>query len=154
SLEEELGTGWMAGIHPDDRSTYVEAWDRAFDRREPFEVEYRLLRSDGTYRWVLVRGVPFHGRERGFAGYIGACGDIQDRKGAEVDRERTLHRERHSRRQAEELAAISRALNQTLDLPRLGEMIVRSVLDLTGVQAALLHRSDPISGDLTVVASS
>jgi PAS domain S-box-containing protein len=151
-LDEELGSGWFDGIHPDDRTAYLDTYNRAFDRREPFEIEYRLRRADGTYRWVLVRGVPLVGRERGFAGYIGACVDIEDRKRAEVDRERMLSRERTSRRQAEELAAVSRALNETLDLPRLGEVIVRSVLALTGLQAALLYRADARSGDLTVVA--
>src|SRR5437660_8259037 len=58
SLEEELGEGWVDDVHPDDiargRSTYL----RAVRQREPFEMEYRLRRADGAWRWIFDRAVP------------------------------------------------------------------------------------------------
>src|SRR6476660_3808655 len=46
ALDDELGLGWMQGIHPDDRERCAEAHARAFEAREPFEVEFRLRRAD------------------------------------------------------------------------------------------------------------
>ncbi len=58
SLEEELGSGWSQDVHPDDVEICLETYATAFDRREPFQMEYRVRRRDGEFRWVLDRGVP------------------------------------------------------------------------------------------------
>jgi signal transduction histidine kinase len=57
----------------------------AFAERRTFEMEYRLRRADGQYRWVLDRGTPRWERDGRFAGYIGSCADITDRKDIEID---------------------------------------------------------------------
>jgi signal transduction histidine kinase len=57
----------------------------AFAERRTFEMEYRLRRADGQYRWVLDRGTPRWERDGRFAGYIGSCVDITDRKDLELD---------------------------------------------------------------------
>ena len=57
---QALGDGWSRGIHPDDLGRWLDTCVRAFDAREPFEIEYRLRRHDGEYRWMLDRGVPRH----------------------------------------------------------------------------------------------
>ncbi|MBC7839598.1 MAG: PAS domain S-box protein, partial [Nitrospiraceae bacterium] len=76
TMEQELGSGWTDGVHPEDfdrcRKTYAEA----FDRREPFQMEYRLRKADGQYGWVFDKGVPRHFPSGEFAGYIGTCIDI------------------------------------------------------------------------------
>ena len=83
SLEEETGAGWEKGIHPDDFQGCWETYAEAFDAREPFEMEYRLRRHDGEYRWVLDLGVPRFNAEGSFAGYIGSGIDVTERKLAE-----------------------------------------------------------------------
>jgi PAS domain S-box-containing protein len=82
-LGAELGYGWMEGVHPDDRTLCLDTYRRAFDARQPFEVQYRLRRRDGEYRWVFDAGVPRFSGDNSFAGYIGSCIDITDRKLAE-----------------------------------------------------------------------
>lgn len=83
SPEQELGDGWAAGLHPDDAARCLEVYRTHFDAREPFEMVYRLRRHDGEYRWVMDRGVPRLAPDGTFAGYIGACTDITERRRAE-----------------------------------------------------------------------
>jgi PAS domain S-box-containing protein len=78
--EQELGSGWTEGVHPDDYTYCLQVYIESFDRREPFEMEYRLRRADGAYRWILDRGVPFFAPDGAFAGYLGGCIDITERK--------------------------------------------------------------------------
>jgi PAS domain S-box-containing protein len=82
--DEELGDGWTAGIHPEDFSARQTAFAEAFDARQPFTLEYRLRRGDGEYRWILDHGAPRFDGAGAFAGYIGACLDITERKEAEA----------------------------------------------------------------------
>jgi len=82
-LEAELGNGWAEGVHDEDLKSCLETYTRAFDQRESFAMEYRLRRRDGEYRWMLDTGVPRFNSNGSFAGYIGSCLDITDRKLAE-----------------------------------------------------------------------
>ncbi|MEI2579742.1 PAS domain S-box protein [Scytonema sp. PRP1] len=84
TLEQELGDGWVQGVHPDDMVRCLETYTHAFDARQEFRMEYRLQRFDGEYRWLLDIGVPRFTPEGEFLGYIGSCIDIEDRKQAEA----------------------------------------------------------------------
>lgn len=83
SIEAELGNGWADSVHPDDLQACWESYAQAFDRQEPFNIEYRLRRHDGEYRWVFDTGVARFSPYGSFAGYIGSCIDVSDRKLAE-----------------------------------------------------------------------
>ena len=83
TLDEELGNGWLEGVHPEDRAATFTAYATAFDARVPCRMEYRLRRFDGAYRWVLDLGTPRFDAIGDFAGYIGCCFDITDWKEAE-----------------------------------------------------------------------
>ncbi|MDQ1315906.1 MAG: hypothetical protein QG662_2015, partial [Pseudomonadota bacterium] len=88
-LEQEQGDGWAEGVHPDDLGRCRKVYLEAFGRREPFEIEYRLRRHDGEYRWIMGNGAPYEDLNGDFAGYIGASYDITERKLAE-DKARKL----------------------------------------------------------------
>lgn len=77
--EEELGNGWTAGLHPDDRDICIETYLKAFSARQPFRMQYRLQRANGDYCWVENTGLPYV-REGQFAGYIGSASDVSDRR--------------------------------------------------------------------------
>ena len=81
------GDGWRGLIHPEDRESFVRAFEAAFDRFESFHVEYRLRHADGDYRWIREEGSPRFDRSGVFLGYIGHGIDISDRKKAETERE-------------------------------------------------------------------
>jgi PAS domain S-box-containing protein len=83
AMEEELGNRWREGVHPDDYERCLQTYNSAFDRREPFRMEYRLRRSDGQFRWIDNTGLPRFSPGGEFLGYIGSCIDITERKRAE-----------------------------------------------------------------------
>ena len=83
SLKQELGDGWVAAVHPDDRDRCLEVYSTAFDARDDFQMEYRLRRFDGVYRWIVDFGVPLFESDGSFRGYVGSCIDITDRKASE-----------------------------------------------------------------------
>lgn len=80
SMEQELGDGWASGVHAEDLTRCIGIYSGAFDARVDFEMEYRLRRFDGKYRWIVDYGVPRFDSEGAFCGYIGSCVDITDRK--------------------------------------------------------------------------
>lgn len=86
TLAQEMGNGWSEGVHPDDLANCLAVYREHFERREPFEMEYRLRRADGQYRWLLDRGVPHFSPADEFIGYIGSCVDVTARKLAEEAR--------------------------------------------------------------------
>ena len=90
TIEQEVGTGWMEGVHPDDVQGCFDDFMPAFHARKPFRMEYRLRRADGEYRWLIESGIPRYTGAGEFAGYIGSNIDITDLKRAEAERER-LH---------------------------------------------------------------
>jgi PAS domain S-box-containing protein len=82
-LEAELGNGWVEGVHTQDVEGCLNTYTRAFDGRESCDMEYRLRRHDGQYRWVHDLGVPRFNADGTFAGYIGTCLDVTEQKLAE-----------------------------------------------------------------------
>ncbi|MEG3941152.1 PAS domain S-box protein [Microcoleus sp. S36b_A3] len=111
TLAEEMGSGWMESLHPDDLPKCRDLCNRAFDARREYRIECRMRRYDGEYRWVLGTGVPRYRLDRTFAGYIGSCIDISDRKLAEQERTAALKNEQAARKEAEETAHVLLSAN-------------------------------------------
>ena len=83
--EGALGLAWTDCIHPDDLEKYLRNRSSALQSRRSFQVEYRLRRADGEYRWVLARNTPRFGVDGVFAGLVGSCLDITDVKHAQEE---------------------------------------------------------------------
>ncbi len=82
--EEAIGLGWLKAVHPDDRGWSGDAFLSANARCEPFRLEYRLRRKDGTYRWAIDAAAPRFGQDGAFLGFIGSVIDIDDRRTIEA----------------------------------------------------------------------
>jgi two-component system cell cycle sensor histidine kinase/response regulator CckA len=79
TIEQELGDGWVNGMHPEDVDRCRVTYYSSFDAHRRFQMEYRLRRSDGEYRWLLNNATPLY-REGAFAGFIGSCIDVTEQK--------------------------------------------------------------------------
>lgn len=79
TMEQEVGNGWAEGVHPEDFDMCLKIFLDAFAKHESFEMEYRLKRKDGVYRWINDRGVPYFIEDHQFGGYIGSCMDVTDK---------------------------------------------------------------------------
>ena len=83
SLKEQGEQDWVGLVHPEDRERCVNKYLSAVKSRENFTLDYRLLRNDGVYRWVLHNGVPRFADDGTFLGYVGSRVDFTDRREAE-----------------------------------------------------------------------
>jgi len=84
-MEQELGMGWTAGIHPDDREACLAGIEASFQAQSECHLEYRLRRGDGQYRSVICNGVPRFETGGVFTGYIASLIDITDLKKSQAE---------------------------------------------------------------------
>jgi PAS domain S-box-containing protein len=77
--EEGLGFGWLTATHPDDRERAEAVFLSANERGEAFQLEYRLRRADGVYRWAIDAATPRLSDDGAFLGYVGSVMDISER---------------------------------------------------------------------------
>ena len=127
TMEDEVDNGWVQNVHPDDYAHCCESYSSAFDRREPFKMEYRLRRADGKYRWVFNSGTPRLSSNGEFVGLIGSCIDITDRKEAE-----------------EELRRAHAELNQLKNQLEAENIYLQQELQLDQAFGEIVGQSDPI----------
>jgi PAS domain S-box-containing protein len=138
-FEQEIGDGWWEGVHPEDRERCRSLYLDRFEKRLPWEKEFRLRRHDGVYRYVLEQGVPFTDDRGEFGGCIGSAVDIHERK--ELDRARTRF-----------LAAMAHELRTPLTPLRTYVQTLGRVADGDGTaRRALVERLSAQLGRLTTL---
>jgi len=167
SMSQELGYGWVESMHPDDVENCLAIYHAAFDRREPFRMDYRLKRHDGSYRVIDDNGVPRFAADGVFLGYIGSCVDVTEARGIEAElrrwnetlearvEERTREHDRvwvHSRDLLVVVGAngifraVSPAWTQTLG-HSIAEVVGRSFIDF-------IHPDDAQQGQLALQSAA
>jgi len=166
SIEDEWGVGWAENVHFEDFSRCMDTYVQAFNARAVFEMEYRLRRHDGEYRWILDRGTPRYTPTGGFAGYIGSCIDITERRRLEQDlRGAVQERDEFLSIASHELGTpitalrllvetLQRALRRKIDERQTGEMVGAigdQILRLSRLVETLLDVSRIAEGRLELV---
>jgi PAS domain S-box-containing protein len=161
TIEQEMGDGWAEGVHPGDLERCVSHYRDRFDRREPFEMEYRLRRYDGAYRWIFDRGAPFFDDAGTFAGFIGSCVDVDDRRQAQDAEQRHSQQQLAQARDFERwiLAIVSHDIRDPLGTILFAARRLQQVADIgtaTNKHAEMVergvHRIQHIVGDLLDLA--
>jgi PAS domain S-box-containing protein len=154
-LEEELGYGWTEDLHPDDLKDYLALYESSFDERKEFQIDYRLRRFDGEYRWVLSHGVPLFSPDGTFAGFIGSSVDITQRVELEDRKDAFIALASHElKTPITSLKIFTQLLKKRFEKAGDGEMVkqfvrmdtqldkltdlVRSLLDVSKIQAGKL----------------
>ncbi len=80
TLEALAGPGWLEKIHPDDRAHTMAQWGEVLRSGEPHDMEFRLLRSDGEYRWHITRQAPVRDAGGAVLRWFGTCTDVHGQK--------------------------------------------------------------------------
>lgn len=135
--EELLGWGWQNVLHPDEVAIKLERWTESLRTGRVFEIEYRLRRFDGMYRWHLGRAQPFRDERGQILRWFGISTEIEAQKEAEQAlRESQLALERRVRERTTEL---TRA-NEEISLLHSISMEMAAAHDLTGSLEVVLRR--------------
>ena len=87
STEDTAGEGWNKMFHPDDRERAWKKWRHSLSTGDIYEIEYRLLRKDGEYVWVLGRAAPVYNCDGEIIRWFGTCTDINDQKKLQQQKE-------------------------------------------------------------------
>src|SRR5579871_5683007 len=125
SFAQYQGHGWSEAIHPDDRERAVSTISAALPELRPYQLEYRLRRYDGSYRFVMSRGVPVFREDSSVKEWVGTCTDIQERKDSEV----ALRKSERLALAGQMAASIAHEINNPLEA-------VTNLLYLINMQAA------------------
>jgi PAS domain S-box-containing protein len=87
--EEQLGSGWAEQLHPEDRDRVQAEWAEATIRGGMFDVEFRIRRADGVYRWFKTRAVPLRDDSGTVRKWFGSNTDVEDYRQALDDLRRS-----------------------------------------------------------------
>lgn len=158
TLEQEWGIGWTEGIYFEDFQKCVDTYIAHFNARTPFEMEYRLLRHDGEYRWILDRGVPYYDVNNEFLGFIGSCIDItESKKAAEIIQKINVELEQRVQERTAELkkkaAALKTAKTKAEEASNLKSLFVSTVshelrTPMTAVTSSLDYIIQGLKGEI------
>lgn len=105
-LDTQLGQGWLNSVHPEDQDFVQATFEQGITQQQPFEQEFRQLRQDGAYRWILATGIPRQIADE-FVGCICSCMDITDIKDSQKRLAQAIQELRRSNQELEQFAYIA-----------------------------------------------
>jgi PAS domain S-box-containing protein len=82
--ERTLGSGWIEAVHPDDRSLLLSSWTQTVPEGKIWDQEYRIVRPDGSIRWVHGLAAPQKDDANAVSGFVGIIEDITEKRTAEI----------------------------------------------------------------------
>ncbi len=150
-FERTRDWGWQDVIHPDDLAPAGSAWRAALETGSVSEIEYRLRRADGSYRWHLGRSEPVRDEAGRIVQWVGTATDIEARRQMEDERERLLA-EAEARAEREALLnRIGAALRDSADPVAIQRRAAAVLGDALGADRCFFAACDEARG-LSVVS--
>jgi PAS domain S-box-containing protein len=143
SAEEQLGSGWADHLHAEDRPGVEREWTLAVSRKAAYDVEFRLRRHDGVYRWFKTRAIPLLDSHGQVVKWFGSNTDIDDYKFAEIKMRTQLER-------LDLLDRTTRAIGSRLDAHSILQIVVRSLEDHLAVDLACVCLANADKSAITV----
>ncbi|WP_369945956.1 PAS domain-containing protein [Vitiosangium sp. GDMCC 1.1324] len=137
TFEEYQGYGWLSVVHPEDQERVRRGWEAARALKQPYEVELRVRRTDGSYAITVARAVPLLDARGSVREWIGTSTDVTAERQAE-ESSRRLESEQRARQLESLRARVSEILSREEPPSRLmqacAEAMVRSLPALSLVQ--------------------
>ena len=143
--EQQLGYGWADHLHPEDRDRVQRAWTEATLRGDQFDIEFRIRRADGIYRWFKTRAVPLRSAAGNIVKWFGSNTDFEDFKQAE-------HRLQTQLERLNLLDQITRAIGERQDLQSVFQVVIRSLEDHLRLDFCCVCLFEPATNVLTVTS--
>jgi PAS domain S-box-containing protein len=141
--QEQLGAGWAEQLHPDDRPYVEREWAAAVLHKTAYDIEFRIRRHDGVYRWFKTRAIPLLDSRGQVVKWFGSNTDIEDYKFAEIRMRTQLER-------LDLLDRTTRAIGSRLDAHSILQIVVRSLEDHLAVDLACVCLASADKSALTV----
>jgi PAS domain S-box-containing protein len=143
--EDQLGTGWLKQIHPEDQAYAIATWNRAAAEGGVFDTEFRIRRHDGVYRWFKTRAAPLLNDKRQVLKWFGSNTDIQDQRDAR-DKLQQLNQTLEGRVEegTEEVRAAHRALQAVTEQLAAAQRLTRVGSWEMDVQRGTIQWSDEL----------
>jgi len=127
--EALLGDRWMEFIHPEDCETALEHYSNAVKDAKSYQLQYRFLYRDGSYRWIKDVGTPFKDPNNNFGGIIGACFDIHE----------TLQHQK----EMEVVLAISMAMRTAKNTEEITQILLDQLMRLVNAKGSAIMDPTP-----------
>ena len=136
------GTRWMEVLHPNDRQLARETRDRAIAAGRPYELELRMRRTDGVYRWFAARVAPVRAADGSVVAWAGAALDVDDRRRLDAELRESEARFRAVQDASPDASVLMRALRD--EEGRISDLVITYAND--GASRTLLSRPEPLVG--------
>jgi PAS domain S-box-containing protein len=143
---EQLGSGWAEHLHPDDRTLVQAEWTAATERGDSFDVEFRIRRADGVYRWFKTRAVPLRDAAGHIIKWFGSNTDIEDYKLSE-------HKLRTQLERMSLLDRTTRAIAERQDPQSILQVVIRSLEEDLPIDFCCVCLYDPARSRLSVACT-
>lgn len=154
TYDEWKESGWLDAIHFEDREYSAKVWAESVNRKHIYQVEYRVRRADGQYRWTSVRGVPILNPDGTIREWMGANTDIHEVRLAQAALAKQLETEKRYAVLLGKVANASRVIQSALSVDEIAQALLLEVRDILEVHQAVVSLTEAENWSQSINAAS